>query len=178
MKRSIFLILGLAFVFLSCNDNSKEEDKRYTQKSDEIEVVKGLIANYENGNWEAFKKHYADTAQIYHNSREGTSLDNIIAGHKEGTSGLSTYSFVDENDEYEMVVTDEGNTWVNYWGLWEGTIAENDQQVAVPVHLTARFVDGKIVEEHAYWDNVPMMMAMNELEMAKKEQDSIEDSDN
>lgn len=167
MKRTYFYSLALMLFFLSCDNSKKEEDRRYTQSSDEIEVIKNLIRDYEDGNWDSFKKHYVDTAQIFHNSNDSSPLEDVLVSHREGTSGLSSYSFVDENDEYEMVITDEGNTWVNYWGLWEGTIAENNQQVSVPVHLTARFINGKIVEEHGYWDNVPMMRAMSEMQAAK-----------
>ncbi len=37
-----------------------------------------------------------------------------------------------ENREYEMVVTDKGQTWVNFWGLWEGTLPQITKHTAFP----------------------------------------------
>ena len=51
-----------------------------------------------------------------------------------------------------MIVNDEGETWVNFWGLWEGTYKTNNKVYQIPTHITARFVNGKIVREFGYWD--------------------------
>lgn len=51
-----------------------------------------------------------------------------------------------------MVVTDDGETWVNFWGLWKSTLKENNKVYEIPTHITARFVKGKIVREAGYWD--------------------------
>ena len=175
MKKLIIVFLITVFA-VSCNEEKKEE-VRYTQDSEEINTLKAAIKDYEDGDWEAMKNHYADTAKIYHNSKDSKSYKQISDGHKQTLSSLSEYSFVDEDDEFEMVLTDDKNTWVNYWGTWKGTIAENNEEVTLPVHLTARFVDGKIVEEHGYWDNGIMTTAMQEMEAAKTEQDSDEGSE-
>ncbi|TBW28914.1 nuclear transport factor 2 family protein [Gramella sp. KN1008] len=163
MKKLIIIGLLIGLFSVSCNDaNKKEEKLRYTQDSEEINTLKSAISDYEKGDWQSLKSHYADTAQIFHNSTEGQSIDAVISAHKETLSGLSNYKFADEDEEYEMVVTDEDNTWVNYWGDWTGTISGSNQEVIIPVHLTAQFKDGKIVREHGYWDNSVMMMAMQE----------------
>ena len=172
--KKLLIVLLISVIATSCNDGKKEE-VRYTQDSKEINTLKAAIQDYEDANWEAYQKHYADTAKIYHNSKESVGSKQQVDRHKENISSLSAYGFVDEDDEYEMVLTDDKNTWVNYWGTWKGTIAENSQEVTIPVHLTARFVDGKIVEEHGYWDGGIMMAAMQEMQAAK--QDSIQGSE-
>ena len=176
MKKLIILLV-IATMIISCNDGKKEnEEIRYTQDSEEINTLKATIQDYEDGNWEAMKKHYADTAQIYHNSNTGKGIDEIVKRHQSDLADLSDYGFVDEEDEYEMVVTDEGNTWVNYWGDGKGTISGSEKEVVIPIHLTAQFKNGKIVREHAYWDNAIMMMAMQEMDSSAVAKDSIQGS--
>jgi hypothetical protein len=66
-----------------------------------------------------------------------------------------------------MVVTDKGKTYVNFWGLWKGTLAANNKTYTIPTHLTAQFVDGKIVKEFGYWDLSKIMLDMQAMEHAK-----------
>jgi hypothetical protein len=40
--------------------------------------------------------------------------------------------------------------------------------IEIPVHLTAQFIDGKIVREYGYWDNGPIILAIQEIEAAAK----------
>lgn len=161
MKKSILLILALV-LFTACQNNQQQ---RYTQKSPEIETYKKAIKDYEMANWDSWKSHYADTAKIYFNATEKKpkTIAEIIERHKAETASLSSYGFIAENSEYEMVVNDKGNTWVNYWGVWQGRLAANNQLFEIPVHLTAQFVNGKIVKEYGYWDNTEMTLASQEL---------------
>ncbi len=172
MKKLMILFL-VSILTISCNDGKKENEKiRYTQDSEEINTLKSVIQNYENGEWDKYKTHYADTAKLYYNSRQSQNVDQVLDDHKQSLEGLSNYEFPDEHDEYEMVVTDDDETWVNYWGDWQGTIAENDSMIEIPVHITARFVDGKIVAEHVYFDNSGMIAAYEALGV-KRSMDSI-----
>jgi hypothetical protein len=68
-----------------------------------------------------------------------------------------------------MVIDNEGEKWVNFWGNWEGTLSANNKILSIPVHITSQFVDGKIVEEHAYYDLSKYMAAMNEIQKAAME---------
>ncbi|GAA4321569.1 hypothetical protein GCM10023115_49230 [Pontixanthobacter gangjinensis] len=178
MKKFI-LILLIAGLAASCGDTSKEkEEVRYTQDSEEINTLKAAIADYEKGDWQAMQKHYADTAKIYHNSTDGKNISDIIKRHEQDLADLSEYGFVDSEDEFEMVLTDDGNTWVNYWGDWKAKLSESDKEVTIPVHLTAQFKNGKIVREHGYWDNAIMTMAMQDMMEQKAKQDSINAASN
>ncbi|SDR89931.1 hypothetical protein [Gramella sp. MAR_2010_147] len=172
--KNFWFIFFIAFMIISCSDVKKHDDKvRYTQNSEEINTMKAAFDDYEKSNWNAMKKHYADTAQIFHNSKDGKKIDEIVQSHKEELSALSSYGFVDAEDEYEMVLTDNGDTWVNFWGDWQATLSGSNEEVTIPIHLTAQFIDGKIVREHAYWDNAIMMMAMQQIDTNSAKQDSI-----
>ena len=170
--KKLFLVLLVAIFAIGCNEpKEKEEAVRYTQDSEEINTLKAAIKDYENGNWDAMKKHYADTAQIYHNGSGAMSIDTVIKNQRQGVEDFSSYGFVPEENDYEMVLTDDGHTWVNYWGDWTATFAGTDKKITVPVHLTARFENGKIVREHGYWDNSIGMMAAQSLDTIQENQE-------
>ncbi len=147
MKNYLLLLLSV-LLLTSCSD------KRYTQQSPEIETYKKVIEAYANQDWENFATHYADTVKIYNNATKdkGQTLAELIANNKEDASMFSSWSYADEGMDYEMVTTDKGQTWVNFWGLWQGVHKADGKTYDIPSHITARFIDGKIVAEHGYWD--------------------------
>lgn len=155
-------LLGLIIVLFAACD---QKEGRYTQQSPEIDTYKKVIANYENRNWEALALSYSDTARIMNNVAEtaGLTTEEMIQVNKEDASIFNSWDFVDEDSTYEMVKTDEGETWVNFWGLWQGRLNANNKIYEIPVHITARFVDGKIVREHGYWDVSQLLMDIQAL---------------
>lgn len=144
-----FLTLALTLIlFTAC----KEEPPRYASASPEIDVVKAHVKDYEEGQWDSWIGHYADTAKVYHNTKKAGTPGELREGLSQILSNVSNYEFEDENIFYEMVIDDQGEKWVNFWGNWKGTLASGGKTLSIPVHLTMQFVDGKIVEEHAYYD--------------------------
>lgn len=91
----------------------------------------------------------------------------MVAFHKESLSNLSNRGFLEQDQEYEMVVTDKGDTWVNFWGDWEGTLKANGMKIKIPIHLSAQFKAGKIVLASGNWDSAPMVLALQEIERNK-----------
>lgn len=136
---------------------------RWTNQSPEIDAVKSLISDYNAGNWDAWKGHYADTAKLYHNSTEPADIAQTLEGLQGYLEPISEYGFSDKDVFYEMIIDDKNEKWVNFWGTWEGKVGALDRDLKIPVHLTAQFMDGKIVEEHAYYNLVDYMMAVNEI---------------
>jgi ketosteroid isomerase-like protein len=159
--------LIIIFVTILMATSCQEKETRYTQNSPEIDTYKALIADYESGNWDGYKSHYAENAVVYRNSLDSITVQEVIEDNKETLAAMSSYGFVDGEGDLEMVVTDKGETWVNFWGQWKGTMKANNQEFNIPVHITAKFENGKIVKSHGYWDNAPMMKAQMELEMAE-----------
>ena len=153
MKKII--LLGLAIVLItSCN-----EKQRYTQKSPEIDTYKKLIDNYKKMNWDDMPMHYADTAKIANNVVKEKALT-VAQALEKNKEDAKLFTWVVEDNDYEMVVTDKGETWVNYWGIWRGTLKSTGKVYVIPFHNTAQFVDGKIVKEDGYWDNSEIMTDM------------------
>jgi hypothetical protein len=150
MKNLLFIALSILLI-AACNS-----EKRYTQQSPEIETYKKTVEAYKAMDWDNLATHYADTVKIANNVAEdkGVSIDQVIAKNKEDAA---MFSWIIENEEFEMVVTDEGETWVNFWGLWKGTMRSTNKTYEIPIHNTARFIDGKIVREFGYWNNAEIV---------------------
>ena len=112
--------------------------------------------------------HYADTANVFFNTSIPMKASKIPEFHQNNETAFSSRGFIEKGQEYEMVVADDGKTWVNFWGTWKCTLAANNKVLEIPVHLTAQFIDGKIVREYGYWDNAPIVLAIQEIEAAAK----------
>ncbi len=114
---------------------------------------------YKTKNWADYTSHYADTAKIANNVIKAKAVT-VAESIKSNKEDANLFDWVVEKEEYEMVVTDDKETWVNFWGLWKGTLKSNGKVYQIPLHSTARFIDGKIVEEHGYWNNSEIVTDM------------------
>ena len=163
MRYLVALCLG-ALLITACNQG----ESRYSTTGPEVDEIKAHIAHYETGDWEAWLGHYADTAKIYHNSIEGASPAETQKQLTANLEATSSYGFQEKDRYFERVIEDDGDTWVNFWGTWEGTLAANDQKLIIPVHVTFQIDGNKIVEEHGYYDLTEFTMAMMAIEEAMK----------
>jgi len=162
--KKLFL-LGLAIVLLTVSQNIQAQS--WTKSSPEVDATKALVMDYQDGNWEKWASHYADTAKVYHNTIEGTTPKELLVALKKDIQKLSSYGFSDKDIYYEMIIDDKGDKWVYFWGTWEGKVAETHKELVVPVHLALKFVNNKIVREYAYYDYSSIMTAFKEMEAAK-----------
>lgn len=154
MKNIILLGLAIVLSLSACN-----QEKRYTQQSPEVDSFKKLMEAYKTKNWADYPSYYADTSKIANNVviEKGVTVAEAIIKNKEDAT---LFDWVVEKEEYEMVVTDEKEIWVNFWGLWKGTLKSSGKVYQIPFHITAQFIDGKIVEEHGYWNNSEIVTDM------------------
>ena len=156
MRNLIFSILAL-FIFSS----SQAQDKvRYTQKSPEIEIVKAYYKAYSDGNWEAFTAFYSKDAVITHNDSKELSPAELLEGVKYHAERCVEFGISVPDDELERVITDKGEMWVNAWGTWAGVVKGSGEKISFPTHSTFQFKNGKIVEEHVYYDDSKLRAAI------------------
>ncbi|WP_396589519.1 nuclear transport factor 2 family protein [Allomuricauda sp. R78024] len=162
--KKVFLLSIVACLFIACLPKGPE---RYTQNSPEIDTIKKLIANYDSKAFDT--SMYADTSKTYYNTKDNPMSPNeTMDYHKQTDANYSSRSFQKEDQEYEMVVTDDGETWVNCWLDWKGTLAANNKEVTIPIHLTYQFVEGKIVREVGYWDPSEVVLTLQQIEAEAK----------
>lgn len=162
MRKVIYTLFAVVF-FAACNP---KQPVRYYSASPEIEISKSTLKHYVDGNWEAMKVLYADTAKVFNNvpKGKGISMDSTIRNYMQDHELFSSISYVADEDFFEMVLTDEGETWVNYWGVWKGTLKASGEKFEIPLHVTQQFVNQKIVREHGYWNNSAIALALSKLE--------------
>ncbi|MBT8393219.1 MAG: nuclear transport factor 2 family protein [Bacteroidia bacterium] len=158
MKKLI--LLGLAvLLFTACQ---QQEKQRYFAESAETKTLEAGIAAYESGDWDKWRSHFADTAKIYVNSNEPMTVEARTAQFKQTTPAWANYEFDKEKAYIEMVIDKEDETWVYFWGTHNGSIKATGKKLSMPVHLAVQFKDGKIVEEHVFFDGTAMNKAMEE----------------
>ncbi|MEQ5791903.1 nuclear transport factor 2 family protein [Muricauda sp. NFXS6] len=163
MKRIILLCAFVALIASAC----QQGPVRYTQNSPEIETVKQFIDNYNNKLFDTGV--YADTSKTYYNTNKNPmSPSEVMDYHRQTDANYATRGFKGDNQEYEMVVTDEGETWVNCWLQWQCSLAANNKKIEIPIHLTYQFIDGKIVREYGYWDPTEIVLGLQKIEAEAK----------
>lgn len=150
--KKIFLVAFAVMLFTACQN----KPQRYFAESAEINTLKAGIEAYEAGDWAKWKSHFADTAKIYVNSTEPLTIAERAKSLETMANTMSSYGFNRDKEYIEMVLDKEDETWVYYWALHKGTLAANNKELSIPVHLAVQFVDGKIVEEHVYYDGTAM----------------------
>lgn len=158
--KKLFIFSLVVILLSACQEKAP---KRYTQQSPEIETIKTLIKNYNNKTIDI--SIYADSSKTFYNTKDkAMSPSETKAYHEERESAYSSRMFTDDDPEYEMVVTDDGETWVNCWLDWKGILAGNGKEVNMPIHLTYQFVDGKIVREVGMWDPTEIVLELQAIE--------------
>jgi hypothetical protein len=145
MKKTTIL-LALLIGLYSC-----QNEKRYTQQSAEIETVKQHIKNY-NAKTYDISLMAENSVSFFNTKTDSIARKDLIAYHEANDANYSSRGFLDADQEFEMVVTDDGNTWVNAWLDWSGKVKGSDKTIVMPVHLTYKFEDGKITRELGYWN--------------------------
>lgn len=163
MRKLALLFLAAAVLF-ACQE---KQPVRFTTSSAEISAYKKGVEAYEKADWATWTSMFSDTVKVYHNTWDNPStLAETQKRHEDMIALLSSYGFDKEQMVVEQNLDDDGETWVNFWSLWTGTLKANGKQIKIPVHLTAQFVDGKIVQEYGFWDMSGFMAEMQALEAA------------
>jgi ketosteroid isomerase-like protein len=168
------IILGLAIItFTAC----QQTEQRFFTESEEINVVKAEITAYQSGDFDKWKSYFADTAKMFFNSNKSVTVDVRYEESPEFTNNFKSYGFNREKEYLEMVINNKKETWVYYWATWNGELAVNNNKISFPAHMAFQFIDGKIVEEHLYFDATTMNAALKEIEAIKDSPEVVTEED-
>lgn len=155
MKNLLMLGLFIA-LFTSC----KTQPERWTKTSPEIDAAKSLIKDYQDGNWQSWMSHYADSAKVYHNSIVAVSPQQLQDALKSDITNYTKYDFSDKDIYYEMIIDEKGDKWVYFWGNWEASMKDTTQDFVIPVHLALKFINNKIMEEYGFYNRSAVDVAI------------------
>ena len=173
--KKLALMLCVVGVLIACQE---KQPVRFTTSSPEISSYKKGIEAYEKADWATWATSFSDTAKVYYNDWDSPStVAETREGHENMIATLSSYGFDKDQMVIEQNLDDDGETWVNFWSLWKGTLKANGKEIKIPVHLTAQFVDGKIVEEYGFWDMSGYVLEMQAIEAAAAAEEAEEETD-
>lgn len=146
MKNIITFCIAILFA-TSCQLTAQ----RLARSSDEIDVVKSLISDFQKGSWEGWATHYKSDAMIYHNSwQTGTTVDDTKKALKNMLEGVTSYRF-NEPLIYENARDDTGKiTGVHFWAAL--SINREQEIVEMPMHLSFHMDEGKISGEYGFYN--------------------------
>jgi hypothetical protein len=169
MKKIIFPFLALSLIsFTSCQQ--EQTTKQYFEQSPEIDIAKKSVDGYLKQDWVTYKSLYSDTARIWYNeywaTNPGLSIGEAIESMKEPLASLVYYRY--EGEIWEMIVNNNGDKWVHFWGNWIGKLTADGEEIETVVHLAYRVVGDKIVYESGFWDNLPFYLEQQRLKTESK----------
>jgi len=165
MKKLI--LIGLAIMLVTaCQEKGPD---RWTLTSPEVDVVKALINDYEDGNWDSWLSHYDSSAKVHHNEFDLSpqELQDIL---KQDITNYTNYGFSQEDGNifYEQIIDDKGDKWVYFWGTWKANLKHTKKDYKIPVHLACKFVNSKIVEEHGFYNRSSIDAVFKEMALTKE----------
>lgn len=134
-------------------------DTRYREQGPEIEAYKELISGMHRRDYKNHPDIYSDSAKIYLNSTVPLTWKQSTAGLDESFNHFESYAYND-HIEWQMVLNDMDEEWLGMWTIFRATMKNSGESIEVPVHISARFENGKIVEEACYWDNSIILEAI------------------
>lgn len=161
IEDAIYDEVGITLNFDGPQTTLPRKDPRYTQQSPGIDFVKAFHAAYNTSDWATMEKSYGPGAKITHNNAPQRNAAEMTNSFRAVAEQFSSYRIdLGEALIIEQVIDDKGEMWVNFWSYWAGTVAATKEEIRFPVHATYQLVDGKIIEEYAYYNEIPMENAL------------------
>ncbi len=154
MRKLIFILPLL--VLLSC----EQQKKQFFTTSAEIDLVKKGNKAYIDRDWSTLRSLYADTAKIADNvwtPDKFVTPDQFIEEMKTSLADFTEIKLSDDI-EYNMIVTDDGQTWVLCWFNWIGK-HKNGKEISTPVHLGFLMAGGKVAFQGLMYNQLPLYLA-------------------
>jgi len=140
-------------------------EQTYYRECPEIDLCKKLIEATLNGNWDAYQDFYADSARIWRNKSwatdEGMTPQQLIAYHQNSPGLFSEFSMSPQ--DWEMIVTPQGDRWVYFWTVWHLTAKATGKMYDIPVHTSMKVVDNKIVMQREIFNDTEVTMDLTAL---------------
>ena len=134
MKKYLWTLFAIVLLTgTSCQN--KQSPKQYFEQSPEIDIAKKSVDAYLKQDWVTYKSLYSDTARIWYNeywvTNPGLSIGEVIESMKEPLASLVYYSY--EGETWEMIVNNNGDKWVHFWGNWIGKLTADGEEVKIIV---------------------------------------------
>ena len=147
MKKLLLLsiLLSSAFSFAQEITGTTRTQDKYSK------AIREINEGYLKNDFSAFDKYFAENGNYTVNGkkftkneiREGFSSDHIYFKNIKMPSFVET-TFYDENFNNQV--------WSHHWGMAESTSKRTNKNEAIPVNVSFKWVDGKIVSASWVFD--------------------------
>ncbi len=159
-KMKNILILSIAVLLgTSC----QQETQRLARASDEIDVIKNLIQDFQEGDWDSWSSHYSKVAMTYHNNWQvGATVEETKLSFKDMLVNATSYTF-NEPLIFENARDDSGKiTGVHFWAAL--SITTQQVTLEMPMHLSFHMEEGKISGEYGFYNKSNLEIDKESLE--------------
>lgn len=153
MKKSI-LFLSILFVFNACQNPAPSSSVSY--EGEQIEALKGLIAAFTAGDFDAYRAFFTDDAKITHNvwyqqEDASISIDEMVKVHMANRENV--FASISVNDGiYEIITQENGNQFGHVWIEFTVKGYGSDEAVKIPVNLSFHMKGTQVDSEWAFYD--------------------------
>ncbi len=149
MKTSFFVAVLFA---TSCSST------QYFESAAEVDILKNTVYASSKERSTIFKKSYSPSAQIYWNSTVPLNWHELLLGIEESLTQFDEFELL-PTEEIHLIINSKGERWVGLWSVMR--VKVGDRERFIPFHVSAQFIDTKIVREAAYWDNLAIEELIN-----------------
>lgn len=155
MKKLLYLT-SLTILFISCNPSVNESKSSVTNEGDQINSLKSLISSFTAGDWETYRSHFTDDANVAHNvwwnnENETISIDEMLAQHIWNRDNVFASLSVNEGI-YEIITLENGNQFGHVWIEFTTNGYNSDEEIKIPVNLSYAMNGNKVSFEWAFYD--------------------------
>lgn len=165
MKKLLF-VLCAGLLVTACQ---LPVEKQLFTESVDIDHGKKVMEAYLAKDWDAYPDLFADTAKIWRNKNwtkdEGFTIQQYVDDLSSGLEPISSYTF--ETQTWMSIISDNGNHWVYFWGIWTAHSEATNKDYEMPVHVAMEIVDGKIVQQGEFYSSLELTLDMMTLAQEK-----------
>jgi len=156
MKNYYFLIILSVFLFISCAPAVDQNKTSVVSEGKQIESLKGLIASFTAGDWEGYRSHFTEEANVVHNlwwNAEGAaiSIDEMLTQHQWNRENLFATLSVNEGI-YEIITQENGSQFGHVWIEFTSRGYDNEEEIKIPVNLSYAMEGEKVSFEWGFYD--------------------------
>lgn len=179
MKKFVFITTMVASVwFTACTNNETDKAQTTTADSRSGEAEENALAEeklrrfdsldfqfYNNQRWDSFSISHADNIKVYY--PDGTTTEGLSPEHIDKLTPL--FAFAHDMKITSHPVKFASGEWTTVIGAMEGTFSKpmdmgngkviqpTGKKFKLRMCTVAKWDDGKMTDEHLFWDNATMM---------------------
>ena len=122
----------------------------------QINSLKNIITSFTAGDWDTYRSHFTEDANVVHNSwwnneDASISIDEMLTQHIWNRENL--FASLSVNDGvYEIITQENGNQFGHVWIEFTSKGYNSDEEIKIPVNLSFAMSGNKVNFEWGFYD--------------------------